>query len=49
MDGLSVVASIVAVLQLTEKVIEYIGSATGARHDRGRLRDQVRPCSYILP
>ncbi|KAH3996839.1 hypothetical protein HBI38_155770 [Parastagonospora nodorum] len=41
-------ASIVAVLQVSEKVIGYIRSASGATEDRKRLRALVRACSNIL-
>ncbi|KAH4116474.1 hypothetical protein HBI81_022200 [Parastagonospora nodorum] len=41
-------ASIIAVLQLSEKVIKYIRDVAGATEDRKRLREQVRACSNIL-
>jgi Cdc6-like AAA superfamily ATPase len=41
-------ASIIAIVQLAEKVIKYVNSVKGAKDDRGRLRDQVRACSMIL-
>ena len=41
-------ASIIAIVQLSEKVIKYVNSVEGAKDDRGRLRDQVRACSMIL-
>lgn len=37
MDPLSITASIIAVLQLTSKVIEYLDDATDAPKERGRL------------
>jgi hypothetical protein len=41
-------ASIIAVLQLSDKVIKYIQGVSGATEDRKRLREQVRACSNIL-
>jgi hypothetical protein len=41
-------ASVIAIVQLSEKVIKYVNSVKGAKDDRGRLRDQVRACSMIL-
>lgn len=41
-------ASIIAVMQLSEKVIKYIRDVSGATEDRKRLREQVRACSNIL-
>jgi Cdc6-like AAA superfamily ATPase len=41
-------ASIIAVLQLSDKVIKYIQGVSGATDDRKRLREQVRACSNIL-
>jgi hypothetical protein len=41
-------ASIIAIVQLCEKVIKYVNSASGAKADRARLRDQVRACSTML-
>src|SRR3954464_205777 len=41
-------ASIIAVVQLSEKVIKYIRDVSGATEERRRLREQVRACSNIL-
>lgn len=41
-------ASVIAIVQLCEKVIKYVNSASGAKADRARLRDQVRACSTML-
>lgn len=48
MEVLSATASIVAILQLSDKVIKYIGTATGAKDDRKRLREEIRACGNIL-
>jgi len=45
---MEVAASVIAVTQLCEKVIRYANNVSGAKDDRGRLRDQVRGCSMIL-
>lgn len=41
-------ASIIAILQLSEKVIKYVRDVSGATDERKRLREQVRACSNIL-
>jgi DNA replication protein DnaC len=41
-------ASIIAILQLSDKVIKYVRDVSGATEDRKRLREQVRACSSIL-
>jgi hypothetical protein len=41
-------ASIIAILQLSEKVIQYVRDVAGATEERKRLREQVRACSNIL-
>jgi hypothetical protein len=48
MAGLGEVASIIAVLQLSSKVIDYVGKAKDASEDRKRLRSEVRACQVIL-
>jgi len=48
MDPLSITGSIIAVLQLSSKVVEYVTSATGATKERKRLRAEVRACESIL-
>jgi len=41
-------ASIIAVIQLSEKVVKYVRDASGATEERKRLREQVRGCCNIL-
>jgi len=41
-------ASIIAVAQLCEKVIKYIIAVSGAKHEKQRLRSQVRSCHNLL-
>jgi GTPase SAR1 family protein len=48
MDPLSTTASIVAILQLSAKLVGYINTTAGATKDRKRLREEVRACSNIL-
>lgn len=48
MDPLSITASIVAVLQLSSKVVKYINSARGAKQERKSLREELRTCEGIL-
>lgn len=48
MDPLSTTASIIAVLQLSAKVVQFTGAAAGAAKERKRLREEVRACEYIL-
>ncbi|KAI9772157.1 MAG: hypothetical protein M1839_002528, partial [Geoglossum umbratile] len=48
MEPLSVTASIIAILQLSSKVIKYVNGAAGAATERKRLRDEVRSCESIL-
>jgi Cdc6-like AAA superfamily ATPase len=48
MDPLSTTASVIAVLQLSSKVVKYINSAAGASKERKRLREELRACESIL-
>ena len=48
MDPLSTTASIIAVLQLSSKVIEYIRKTTCSKKETKSLRDQLRSCETIL-
>ncbi|OAL44846.1 hypothetical protein IQ07DRAFT_481270, partial [Pyrenochaeta sp. DS3sAY3a] len=48
MDGLGGVASVIAVVQLCEKVIKYVNNVCDAHKDIKRLRDQVRNCHVAL-
>ena len=48
MAGLGEVASVIAVLQLSSKVFDYIGKVKDASEDRKRLRQEVRACRDIL-
>jgi hypothetical protein len=41
-------ASIIAIVQLSEKVIKYVRDVSGATDERKRLREQVRACSHVL-
>jgi len=41
-------ASIIAVVQLCETVIKYIIAVSGAKHEKQRLRTQIRDCSSLL-
>lgn len=47
-DPLSITASIIAIIQLSSAVVEYINGARGATKERKRLRDEVRACEFIL-
>jgi hypothetical protein len=47
-DPLSTTASIIAIVQLSSAVVEYINRARGATKERKRLRDEVRACEFIL-
>jgi hypothetical protein len=48
MAGLGEVASVIAVLQLSSKVVEYVGKVKYASEDRKRLRNEIRACKRIL-
>lgn len=48
MDGLSTAASVIAVLQLSTKVVGYLNSVKGATEERKRLRQELRACEYII-
>ncbi|KAI0973656.1 ankyrin repeat-containing domain protein [Xylaria arbuscula] len=48
MDPLSVTASIIAVLQLSSDVINYIICATGATKARRSLREEILCCETVL-
>lgn len=41
MDPLSITAGIIAVLQFTETVIQYLDDAKGANEDRNRIRSEL--------
>jgi hypothetical protein len=41
-------ASIIAILQLCDKLIKYGNGVKGAKGDWSRLRDQIRGCSHVL-
>jgi hypothetical protein len=41
-------ASIIAVLQLSDKVIKYVRDVSGATEERKRLREQIRACCSVL-
>ncbi|KAH7122392.1 hypothetical protein B0J11DRAFT_581097 [Dendryphion nanum] len=48
MEPLSTTASIIATLQLSAKVIQYINAAKGSPKDRKRLREGIGSCRNIL-
>ncbi|CAG9978718.1 unnamed protein product [Clonostachys byssicola] len=48
MDPLSTTASVIAVLQLTSKIVQYLNSASGATKERKALRDELRACERVL-
>ncbi|VUC26662.1 unnamed protein product [Clonostachys rosea] len=48
MDPLSTTASVIAVLQLTSKIVQYLNSASGATKERKTLRDELRACERVL-
>jgi len=48
MDPLNTTASVITVLQLFSKVVQYIKSAAGATKQRKGLRDELRQCENIL-
>ncbi|RYP23580.1 hypothetical protein DL767_008772 [Monosporascus sp. MG133] len=48
MDPLSITASIIAVLQLSSKVAEYVSTAAGATKQRKCVREGIRACEQIL-
>lgn len=47
-DLLRTTASIIAIIQLSSVVVEYINGARGATKERKRLRDGVRACEFLL-
>ena len=47
-DPLSITASIIAVLQLTSTVIQYISEVHDASSERLRLRDEISSSSWAL-
>lgn len=48
MEALGAAASIIAVLEVSGKVLSHIRSAKGATKERKRLRDEVQACDDIL-
>lgn len=48
MDGLSTAASIIAVIQITGTVIQYLGSVKGAPKERQRLLTELSNVTGIL-
>jgi hypothetical protein len=48
MDPLSIAASIIAVLQLTSTVVQYIGDVKDSNHDRLKIRDEISSTSFLL-
>jgi tRNA uridine 5-carbamoylmethylation protein Kti12 len=48
MDPLSVTGSVIAVVQLSAEVVQYINLAAGATKERKRLRNEIQACDDIL-
>ena len=48
MDPLSTTASIIAIIQLSSKVVKYVSAVAGATKERKRLCKEVWVCEYIL-
>ncbi|KAK6202220.1 hypothetical protein LQW54_008932 [Pestalotiopsis sp. IQ-011] len=48
MEALGAAPSIIAVLEVSGKVLSHIRSAKGAKKDRQRLRDEVQACDDML-
>ncbi|CAH0028066.1 unnamed protein product [Clonostachys rhizophaga] len=48
MEPLSTTASVIAVLQLTSKIVQYLNSASGATKERKALREELRACERVL-
>ncbi|KAI4638130.1 hypothetical protein J4E93_010439 [Alternaria ventricosa] len=48
MSGLGELASVIAVLQLSGKIVDYVGKVKDASEDRKRLRGEIRACKRIL-
>jgi len=47
-DPLSITASIVAVLQLTSTVVQYVGDVKDSSQDRLKIRDEISSASFLL-
>jgi hypothetical protein len=48
MAGMGEVASVIAVLQLSSKVVDHVGKAKDVSKDRTRLRAEIRDCKHLL-
>ncbi|KAL6406387.1 Ankyrin repeat domain-containing protein 50 [Ilyonectria robusta] len=48
MEPLGATASVIAVIQLSSRLVEYINGVSGATKDRKRLRESVRSCEQVL-
>jgi hypothetical protein len=48
MDPLSITTSVIAVLDLCKKVIDYIATAKGATKDRSQLQAEILSCQTFL-
>ncbi|KAM6514156.1 hypothetical protein FALCPG4_015315 [Fusarium falciforme] len=48
MEPLGAAASVIAVMQLSAKVIGYINGVSGSTKERKRLRESVRGCEQVL-
>jgi len=47
-DPLGTTASIIAIIQLSSEVVQYINRIKGATKERKQLRDGLRACEFIL-
>jgi hypothetical protein len=47
-DPLGTTASIIAIIQFSSAIVEYINRVRGAIKERKLLRDEVRACEFIL-
>ncbi|KAI0482243.1 hypothetical protein GGR56DRAFT_177205 [Xylariaceae sp. FL0804] len=48
MDPLSFSASLIAVIELSCTVVQYISTASGATKERRRLRSEIQACNHFL-
>lgn len=48
MEPLGAVASVIALMQLSAKVVGYINGVSGSSKDRKRLRESIRGCEQVL-
>ena len=48
MDPLSITAGIIAIIQLSSDVVDYLSDAAGATSERMHLCDEILECEFIL-